>query len=87
MRKIQEIQLRMCLVYSVRKLEIRLEIGKPLIFFVKTSRKMAPKAKRVISASRNPVFRAPKALNGLKRRGKNTIKAEFCDNIIGRSAI
>ena len=35
---------------------------------------MAPKAIRVILASRNPVVAAPKALSKLKRRGKNTIK-------------
>ena len=28
------------------------------------------------------VVRAPKALSGLNRRGKNTIKAEFCTNIL-----
>jgi hypothetical protein len=77
-----------CIAFENSKLNSNsLEIGKDLIVFVKTSRKMAPKAKRVISASRNPVVRAPKAPNGLKRRGKNTIKAEFCANIIGRSAL
>ena len=38
---------------------------------------MAPKVIRVILASRNPVVAAPKALSKLKRRGKNTIKAEL----------
>ena len=71
-------------MYCVRKLEIEnpksLEIGKKTDFLSK-HQKRAPKAKRVIS--RNPVVRAPKALSGLKRRKQNnTIKAEFCTNII-----
>ena len=39
---------------------------------------MPPKAKRIFSY---PLIKAPKARRKLERRGKNTIKAEFCANI------